>query len=221
MSKVYTTNSQAVKELLEGFNQLNGIEQEEVLDIIYDVMYDKSYKSVLKDRVILEKVSNIKYLKGEIDHRNQIIQSQIEEIKKLGLQIQQIGQGKKKKALRNQKKGLLIIIYCLKHYLGDKWYTIFPNGPEQVDKFLDSIDSEGLRNQPVWEKYETVSSDDDKVEIYLPDYADTPLATFTPTQWKVYANTLSKYRPSDDDLAFQIKYNEAERLAYDAAKNSK
>lgn len=154
MTKRYITNSQAVKELLGSFNKLSASEQEEVLDIIYDALYHKSYKAVIRDRCFIEKDHTIKELNIKLGQKQSVIDELLDKIDRLGMEIVKAQQGNKKKTLRDHKKGLLIIIYNLKHYLGDKWDTIFPNGSSDVDKFLDMVDGWGLKYQKTWEKYE-------------------------------------------------------------------
>lgn len=151
--------SKEVYDLLKAFNALESIEeQEEVLDVIYDAMYRRSYKEVIKDRVVLQKDREISELHaeyGDLRAKLEIMEAQNEKLKN---QIKLV-EGERKKKLRQTKRGLLIIISNLKHYLGDSWWTIFPAGMDNVESFLKQVDHENIMNQDTWSRYEPEEQD--------------------------------------------------------------
>lgn len=156
--------SQAVYNLLKAFNELSSLEeQEEVLDVIYDAMYRRSYKEVIRDRTILQKDREI----AELQSENGNLKAKIEIIEAHNENLQnqiKIVEGKKK--LRNIKRGLLIIISNLKHYLGDSWWTIFPGGMDNVEAFLKLVDNDNIMNQNTWSRYEPSGSQKEEQDIF-------------------------------------------------------
>lgn len=149
--KDYQECSREVYDLLDAFNNLpTAEEQEEVLDVIYDALYDRSYIEVLSERVVMSKTR-------EIAHLNQLISTYEKKIEDQRVTINNITneqQGNKRKILRRKIKGLLIIINNIKHYLGDKWQTVFPGGVEHVDEFLYMVDTQNVLGTDTWSGYE-------------------------------------------------------------------
>ena len=62
--------------------------------------------------------------------------------------------------VRASNKGLLIIIGNLKHYLGEAWKTIFPNGSDDVEAFLKQVDTQKILDTDTWSKYEQMAAED-------------------------------------------------------------
>ena len=124
--------SQEVYDLLVAFNNLPSLaEQEEVLDVIYDALYDRSYRETLQQRItdaqsrhIEGLEEDIRVLKSTISDQNKKIMNLIE------------AQGEKKKTLRTRINGLLSIIGKLKQYLGEEWQDVFQEDAEEIDAFL-------------------------------------------------------------------------------------
>lgn len=152
--------SQAVYDILVAFNNLSSLsEQEEVLDVIYDALYKKVLREVMSNSIISGQKAEIQELSAEIKElkaENKDLQSIIQEKK---VAYEELLQSATRKRWKSTKKGLLIIISNLKHYLGDSWQTIFPNGCENVDQFLEQIDGEGIMYQDTWSRFENTVDD--------------------------------------------------------------
>ncbi len=129
--------SKAVYDILVAFNNLPSLsEQEEVLDVIYDVLHKKVIREVMADSVITGQERIIQDLNAEVKDlkaENQDLQAIVKAKKEAIVQLEQAGT---RERWKNVKKGLRIIISNLKHYLGDSWDTIFPAGCKGVDEFL-------------------------------------------------------------------------------------
>lgn len=143
--------SQDVYNLLKAFNELSSIEeQEEVLDVIYDAFYRRSYKGVIEDRLMQQANQEIDQLRKEVEDLRSENNKLENRVREADIMIH----SESKKSLRAAKKGLLIIVGNLKHYLGKQWYTIFPGGSGDVDEFLRKIDSSRVMCQDTWSRYE-------------------------------------------------------------------
>lgn len=115
---------------------------------------ESEYKAVLSEQKaeIQELEAEIAELKAETEDMRGILQNKKAIIQKLTVEYS-------KRNWKNEKKGLLIIIGNLKHYLGDTWRTIFPNGSENVDAFLEKIDTKRILSQDTWNWYEKAGTD--------------------------------------------------------------
>ena len=149
-----------VYDVLTAFNNLPSLsEQEEVLDLIYDALYEKNYKTVLENQIINSLRQHNQYLE-ETKRENE------EELKEAKLKIESLQKhikllsSSKKNQLRASNKGLLIIIGNLKHYLGDEWNTIFPNGVDDVEAFLHKVDTQKILETDTWSKYEMMAAEE-------------------------------------------------------------
>ncbi len=153
--------SKAVYDILVAFNNLPSLsEQEEVLDVIYDALHKKVILEMMADSVITGQERTIQDLNAEVKElkaENQDLQAIVKAKKEAIVQLEQAGT---RKRWKNTKKGLLIIIINLKHYLGDSWETIFPAGCKGVDEFLQKIDNEGIIHQDTWSRYENMVDED-------------------------------------------------------------
>lgn len=150
--------SKAVFDLLKAFNDLPSVEeQEEVLDTIAEAMNGRVFREVMSERVNSELKKENRELKAEIRD----LKEEIREMDEVITKMKEADENQGRKALRNQKKGLLIIVSNLRHYLGDAWETVFPNGCGNVDDFLRRIDKDGILQQDTWSRYETKPEEPD------------------------------------------------------------
>jgi|GEM_PF-4866087 hypothetical protein len=106
--------------VIDEFNALNEEGQSQVMDILYDGMYQKTYREIVANRAMT----------GPHKNAHRLI------------------------------KGLLIIIGNVKHYLGDRWDTLFPNGSHDVDAYLEKVDRDGILKMDTWSRYENRQNSD-------------------------------------------------------------
>lgn len=152
--------SKEVYDILVAFNNLPSLaEQEEVMDVIYDELYKKSYLETMRNRVVFSQSIEIDELHDTITEYEKKIKDQKNTINNL-----LAAQGGKKRTLRDWIKGLLIIINNIKHYLGDSWETIFPGGVKNVDAFLKMVDTQHIMDSDTWSKYEIKESTEDQFD---------------------------------------------------------
>lgn len=143
--------SMAVYDLLMSFNALSSIEeQEEVLDVIYETMYHRSYKAVLAERVIREahmEQEEIEKENAALRRRNEFLEGKI-------VKYASAAETDGKKKLKMTRRGLLTIINNIKHFLGNSWENVIPGGMAKVDEYLAEVDAEGILGRITWREYE-------------------------------------------------------------------
>ncbi|MCQ2172749.1 MAG: hypothetical protein MJZ17_08385 [Bacteroidales bacterium] len=152
--------SKEVYDVLTAFNNLPSLsEQEEVLDLIYDALYKRNYKAVLENQVIQSlRQDNHKLEDTRRELKKDLIDAK-HKIDNLQGQIKTFESGRKGK-LRSVIRELLIIINNVKHYLGEGWDTIFPNGVEDVEAFLKEVDTQKILEMDTWSKYEMMAAEE-------------------------------------------------------------
>lgn len=161
--------SKAVYDLLMSFNALSSIEeQEEVLDVIYETMYHRSYKAVLTARVVLE--AHVE--QEEIEKENAMLRSRNELLEDKIVKYASAVETDGKKKLKMARRGLLAIINNIKHFLGDSWENVLPGGMAKVDEYLAEVDVEGILGRITWREYEAIAS------------SDTSFDSVEPTEWR-------------------------------------
>lgn len=152
--------SKEVYDILVAFNNLPSLaEQEEVMNVIYDELYKKSYLETMRSRVVFSQSIEIDELHDTITEYEKKTKDQKNTINNL-----LAAQGEKKRTLRAWIKGLLIIINNIKHYLGDSWEAIFPGGAKNVDAFLKMVDTQHIMDSDTWSQYEAKESAEDQVD---------------------------------------------------------
>lgn len=142
--------SKEVYDVLVAFNNLPSLEQqEEVLDVIYDALHKRKIEDVLNER--LDHSLNLEYerVKSEVvTLENRLAAQQI------------LKERESKKNLRKAKRGLLVILNNIKHFLGDSWETVLPGGMQEVDSFISNVDTEHVMSTNTWSEYETDNDSD-------------------------------------------------------------
>lgn len=127
-----------IRELLNGFYELPDENKEELLDALDTVIDNYSEKNSSE--------------KETLPFLPKPVFIQLTKIKKYADYISR--QESSNKGMANIQNGLLIIIGNIKHYLGDSWKTIFPNGMEATDAFLEKIDKRKVLKTNTWSRYE-------------------------------------------------------------------
>ena len=149
-----------VYDVLTAFNNLPSLsEQEEVLDLIYDALYKQNYKTILENRIIQGLRQDNQNLEDSRRELEEDLKEARQKIDNLQGHIKMTQSGKKGK-LRSIIRGLLIIIGNVKHYLGEEWNTIFPNGVDDVDEFLKEVDTQRILERDTWSKYEMMAAEE-------------------------------------------------------------
>lgn len=152
--------SKGVYDVLTAFNNLPSLsEQEEVLDLIYDALYKQNYQTVLENRIIQGLRQDNQELEDSRRELEEDLKYAQQKIDNLQGHIKMTQTGRKGK-LRSIITGLLIIIGNVKHYLGEEWSTIFPNGVDDVDAFLKTVDTQKILESDTWSKYEEMAAEE-------------------------------------------------------------
>lgn len=146
----------SLRDILADYHNLSDVEQEELLDSLDTVI--RNYSG--------EKGST----KEDLPHMSDNAFLQLGNIRKYAGYIGR--QMITKTRLANIQNGLLILIGNLKHYLGDSWRTIFPNGMEGADAFLEEIDKNNILQTDTWSRYEKQHVQDE------PEQKEEPFSLF-------------------------------------------
>lgn len=157
--------SHEVYDLLTMFNGLpTREEQEEVLDVIYDAMYDSSYREVIGSRVIRQLHREIEQLKYEnllLTLDNESLEGIRDKLEKRLEAIDEAAFGNGKKNLMKTKRNLLAIINTVRRHVGEQWEAAFGEDASRIDSYLENVDTQHiLRREHSWvrtEDFETSS----------------------------------------------------------------
>jgi len=161
MAKENVICTEKVHEVIKAFNNCDTYdEQLEVTNLICDVMWKTTYRALMEKYVESGLNQKIKSLSQELKDANIKIgelTSERDELKfKLSNEHKRVTEIAERLTRKGATKGLLVIINNIKHYLGDKWNTIFPgDNIKYVDDYLACVDANRqILGTDTWTQYE-------------------------------------------------------------------